>query len=431
MGSFIKQIRYVAVVVLCAVVFTLVTNCWNNDQARKWQVDSEDLIWGRIIQMQLGEKDTGFLGRYGASQKNGYLRDCFREGEIPQGEWNSYTHQSGLQGTLFGFVNLIFESFSLGGKIRWAALRFGNSVLYVSAMFLLCGWIWKKQGLLAALTALTCILFAEMSLKAMPNLYWVIWTLILPFLISAVVCDWLGKTRKWSFALLGAVLIGLPTLFRCLCGFEFVSTVMIGAELPVVWKMIEAEKSERIVWFKFAVLIGVFQLLAFAVAVGIWVIQDFLCFQSWSLVKEDILATVSKRTGAFSEWVPDNEAYIESLQVPRLSVLKLYLDQKAYLNVLSVLNLVVIAIISYVPLFIYAVVKKNFSEKVIRQGKWLAFSLISILGPASWYVLASGHSAIHKAINGVLWLFPTIPLLLSVIGGNMAVIILKLRKNRQ
>lgn len=116
MGSFIKQIRYVAVVVLCAVVFTLVTNCWNNDQARKWQVDSEDLIWGRIIQMQLGEKDTGFLGRYGASQKNGYLRDCFREGEIPQGEWNSYTHQSGLQGTLFGFVNLIFESFSLGGK---------------------------------------------------------------------------------------------------------------------------------------------------------------------------------------------------------------------------------------------------------------------------------------------------------------------------
>lgn len=131
MGSFIKQIRYVAVVVLCAVVFTLVTNCWNNDQARKWQVDSEDLIWGRIIQMQLGEKDTGFLGRYGAAQKNGYLRDCFREGEIPQGEWNSYTHQSGLQGTLFGFVNLIFESFSLGGKIRWAALRFGNSVLYV------------------------------------------------------------------------------------------------------------------------------------------------------------------------------------------------------------------------------------------------------------------------------------------------------------
>lgn len=60
MGSFIKQIRYVAVVVLCAVVFTLVTNCWNNDQARKWQVDSEDLIWGRIIQMQLGKKTLDF-----------------------------------------------------------------------------------------------------------------------------------------------------------------------------------------------------------------------------------------------------------------------------------------------------------------------------------------------------------------------------------
>lgn len=395
-------------------------------------MDSEDLIWGRVIQMQLGEKGSGFLGRYSPVPYNGYLRDYFREGEIPPGQWNSYTHQSGLHGTLFGFANLIFKSFISSGKIRWAALRFGNSVLYVSTMFFLCRWIWKKQGIVASLAALTCILFAEMSLKAMPNLYWAIWTLILPFLISAAVCEWLKKTQKRSFVLLSAVIIGLPTLFRCLCGFEFVCTVMVGAELPVVWKMLEAEKSERMAWFKFAVLVGVFQLLAFAVAVGIWAIQDVLHFQSWSLAKEDILSTVSKRTGAFSEWMPANgEVYLESLQVPRLSVLKLYLDQKAHLNVLSVFHLVVIAMISYLPLVSYAFVKKNFSEKVIRQGKWLVFSLVSILGPASWYILASGHSAIHKAINGLLWLFPTLPLLLSVIGGNVAVMASWLRKKKQ
>ena len=430
-----KRVRFLSLLFVCAAIFALVTNCWNHDLGRSWQADSEDLVWGRILMMQLGEDNGGFMGKYKPITSNGYLRECFREGGVPQGEKTTYTHQSGLQATVFGMINLVLQNI-LPPKVIWAILRAGNSVMFIALMFLLCRWIWKKVGMTAALAAASCLLLMEYSLKAMPNLYWVIWTMLLPCVASTAVCEWLERDKCGKRMLLGAVLIGLPTLLRCLCGFEFVSAVMVGAELPIVWKFLESPGEKKRFWFKFAVFTAVFQFVAFALAFGIWIIQDALHFQSWDKVKEDILATISKRTGAFSEWVPDNEAYIASLEVSRMTVLQLYLEAKIYLEAFSILDLVKCAVISFVPLAICGVWKKKTDpelvrQKLTRQGLWFLFSLISIAGPASWYVLASGHSWIHTHINGVLWLLPTAPLLMAAIAGNIAAAISLLKKKKE
>lgn len=422
----LRKVAIAAAFLFCAAVLAFATHCWNTEAGREWQADSEDLVWGRILEIQQGENHGGgFLGRYLPKGESGYMKEVFLQGAA-EGEWNAYTHQSGLQGTLYGMANLILKAFVPQTNIRWAMLRFANSVLYIAGMLLLCRWIWKKTGFAAALAGFSCVLLVEYSTKTMPNLYWVTWTLLLPFLVATAVCGWVRRDKK--HAVLGAALIGGAVLLRCLCGFEFISGVMIAAELPVLFELLCAEKEQRIFWFKWALMVAAFQLAAFALSFGIWLIQDFFYLQDWALVKEDILATIAKRTGAFSEWVPDNEAYIKSLEDPRLNVLKWYLEEKQYLNMLSILDLMKWTLISYIPLLIHGVYKKKASQELIRQGRWLIFAFASVLGPASWYVLASGHSSIHKIVNGVLWLFPTLPLLLAAIGGNIAAADAVLRK---
>ena len=425
-GCISRKIVFVAVLFFCAGLLAFSTHCWNTEASREWQVDSEDLIWGRILQIQQGENQGGgFLGRYFPMGESGYMKESFLQGAV-EGEWKSYTHQSGLQGTLYGVANLILKVFVPQTNIRWAVLRFVNSVLYIAGMLLLCRWIWQKTGFAAALTGFSCVLLAGISTETMPNLYWVTWTLLLPFLVSTAVCGWVERDRKHT--VWDAAFIGGAVLLRCLCGFEFISGVMIAAELPVFFELLCAEKEHRIFWFRWALLVAAFQLAAFALSFGIWLVQDLLYFQDWALVKEDILATIAKRTGAFSEWIPDNEAYIESLEDPRLNVLKWYLNEKLYLNMLSILDLMKWALVSYIPLLLHGIYKKKASRELIRQGRWLIFAFASVLGPASWYVLASGHSSIHKLVNGVLWLFPTLPLLLAAVGGNIAAADAVLRK---
>ena len=428
-----EKVRIFVFTFIIAVLFALVTGCWNTEAGRIWQTDSEDLIWGRILQMQQGEQGGGgFLGVYLPQGVFGYLKESFLQGSV-EGEWLPYTHQSGLQGTVYGGINLLAKIVLPQPKIRWAMLRFGNSILYIMEMLWLCRWLYKKTGFAAAIVAFSCVLFAGFSLMSMANLYWVNWTLLLPFLVSTAVCDWIAKEKR--HVVIGALLIGLATLLKSLCGFEFISSVMIAAELPVIFNLLTSERQDRRFWMQCFGIVALFQLLAFAIAFGIWLLQDYLYLQSWELMKEDVLATISKRTGLFEEWVPtDNAAYAASLQDPRLNVLKFYLTQPVYFNMFSMVHLIVAALLSYGLLLLYAGIYRNHASlakvKLKQQGKWVIFAFISVLAPASWHILASGHSSIHTHINGMLWLFPTMPVLLAVIASNIVTLDGLLRGNQ-
>ena len=429
MGKNKKTLCSAVILLLSAILITAVTGCWMTDEGWWWQSDSEDLVWGRIIEMQQGEKHGGgFLGKYlpAGEVEAGYMREAFLQGRY-EGEWLPYTHQSGLQGTFYGVVNLVLKTVVSSTTVRWAALRFGNSVLCVAVMLLMAGWIRKKVGLTAAVAGFSCVFLVSYSLMSLPNLYWVTWTLAVPFVVSAAVCEWVGREQKHLLA--GAALIGAATLLRCLCGFEFISSVMIGAELPIFWEFLCAEKQCRVFWLRMAMLAAAFQMAAFGLSFGLWVIQDFLYLQDWTLVKADVLATIAKRTGAFAEWMPADEAYAVSLQEPRLEILRWYFSEAVYAKVFSVAGLMLLAVASYIPLPVCERVFKKKSAKTARMGRWLIFAVAGVAGPASWFLLASGHSSIHRTINEVMWLFPTLPLLLAAIAGNVAALTSMLRKD--
>lgn len=416
--KYLQRMGMVIFLLACSCLFTYFTGCWGTEGGQTWQQDSEDLVWGRILQMQQGDENPGgFLGYYAPQKESGYLEQAFLNGEV-EGDYEEYTHQTGLQGTAFGIINRLLQP--LSPQSRMNILKFGNSVLLVFGMLLVCIWLGKRMGITAGVLAFSSVLLCRYSTMAMPNLYWVIWTILLPMLAAIAVCE-MTKSRE-RLSAVGIILVGIAAFIRFLCGFEYTSTVMVAAEIPVLLEWTFAEKKNRGLWVRLGLWLAVSQLSAFMAAMVIWILQDFWLLKDWNLVIQDILSTIAKRTGAFSQWMPEEDVFEQSLQVGKIQVVGRYLTEAVYMGKVSITGLVVCAAVSLLPVVIWEKMRKNSYVLTVRQLKYFALAAVSCLAPVSWYVLASGHSWIHIYVNMLLWLFPALPMLLGVIGNNIAVL---------
>ena len=421
-----KVCGLIAGVFLCAMITTYITGCYATEESLTWQMDSEDLVWGRILQMQQGDENPGaLLGTYTTPDSfAGYLKVAFLDGQI-EGEFHPYTSQSGLQGTLFGAIDLLFEKAMLDTYLRWTIFRAINAVLFVAMMLFLGLWLWRKTGILGALAAFSCSFLSTYSTMTMSNLYWVTWTMLLPMVLSAAVCEWVKEGKRRTIAAVS--LVGVSVLIRCMCGFEFISVVMVAAELPIVLEWLLAEPRERKSWFLLAVWVGLAQLAAFALAIMIWVVQ--LCLESddrRSAVSV-VVQTIAKRTGLFSQSVAENPVVLESLQASKYQVLQQYLPQKLFLDLLTIKQILSIAVVSFLPLIPFGIRDKKRVPNIVSQAKFTGLAIFSLSAPMSWFILASGHSWLHTHVNVFLWLIPSVPLLLAAAGGNVQLLIKNIR----
>lgn len=346
----------------------------------------------------------------------GYLKTAFLAGRV-EGVFNPYASQSGLQGTIFGVMNLLFEKASLNTYLRWTIFRAANAAFFVAMMLFLSLWIWRRIGVLGAVAAFSCTIFSTYSTMTMPNLYWVTWTMLLPMVLSAAACDWLKKCGRRPAV--WVTLVGISVLGRCMCGFEFVSVVMVATELPVVLEWLMAESKDRRAWFRLAVWMGIAQLAAFALAVVIWILQVYWMSGDWQMVRDAVLHTIAKRTGLFPKWAGENAAELESLKVSKLKVLLMYLPQKIFLDQFTILQIITIAAASFIPPALLGWKRSERRLELMRQAKFTGVALFSLAAPLSWHILASGHSWIHTHVNVFLWLIPAVPLLLAAAGGNL------------
>lgn len=407
-------------VLLISVIFTYISGFWISEESRNWQTDSEDLVWGRVIQMEYGIENRGaFLGRFPGLQEIGELRQQFLQERPPEGEFIPYKHQSGLQGTAFGWVNKLLKPFVHSPERRQKLLWFGNSVLFIVCMISLSIWIYREMGFLPACFSFSAVFLSQCSTMTMANLYWVSWTMLLPILAAAAACERYQKEQKFPWG--WVVVVSAAVLLRCLCGFEFVSTVMVASEIPVLFKLIKAEKSERKRWCQLAVWIGAGEMAAFAVAMGLWVGQEAFYWGNWSALYHDILETIAKRTGFLKHQVDIAPVYQESLQANRFQVVWEYFTIKVFMLKYSIIQLWEAGAVSTLIVTALAYHNKN-KTAVVSCMRNFFLAIVSSLAPISWYYLASAHSYIHTNINSILWLFPCLPLVLALIGANLALI---------
>ena len=230
-----------------------------------------------MLQMQQNQTSPGgFMGVYTQDWSDEQNRYWYRDNTpVSPQDFQAYTHQTGLQGWAFGVLNKVLSVFEDRGEVREIILYNINSILFYAATLLVCLAVWRAWGPLSALAWLCAVVFAPWPQRGMKDLYWCLWTWLLPALAGLLLCTVTrrrGKTPWWCYLLVFAA-----CMVRCMCGFEFISTFLILCEAPLVYCW---AGGDRRAWLRRMICTGFAAVGGVAAALGAWFIQGVIYFGS-------------------------------------------------------------------------------------------------------------------------------------------------------
>lgn len=370
-------------ILILFLFFLLAINYYNNafkivDSSwfKTWQSDSEELVTSSVT----NALTSGFWYNYGLL--------------------GEYTNQIGLQGMLFQLVGTWLN----WSRVHIGILHVGNVLILCVLLFVYLEWVRREFNFFTALLVYFTLFYNNWLIVSARNLYWVIYTFILPFICLLALLH-LEEKKRIQLSCKSLFCVIFITIFiKCACGFEMISTVMISMEIPIIYYAYKNEWSKKQFVRRFG-MAGIAAISAFICAVIINLIQQTFYFNSFIKAIEQFLYTVSKRTGLFNIKVA--EINQRSLEVSKWSILETYMsDGKPIIGNMHMDELCLLFLIATVLCFI----AQKYSLTIDKnRRKLLSLSLalwVSYLGPISWYILASGHSSIHTTINYMLWSLP-------------------------
>lgn len=233
------------------------------------------------------------------------------------------------------------------------------------------------------------------------NLYWVEFTWFLP-MAAGLFCLW--KLDSRICRILSYVLVLLAIMIKCLCGYEYITTVMLGAiAFPAAEffaALAQKDRKRASLLFRTIFLLGVAALLGFAAAICIHApvkSGGSLAEGIRLIVQEDVLRrTYGADLNAF-ENLPDFEQY--ALTASAWETLCKYFHFKTEVITGIGGNLFPLLCLLPAALLILDVRRKCLD---VREAAWYVVFFVTSI---SWFVLAKSHSCVHTHMNFVLWYF--------------------------
>lgn len=402
----------VAVTAVVVVVLAVVLTVWRHNGSTYltgfWDNGSQTLVFGRMLQMQQNQTSPGgFMGVYTQDWSDEQNRYWYRDNTpVSPQDFQAYTHQTGLQGWAFGVLNKVLSVFEDRGEAREIILYNINSMLFYAATLLVCLAVWRAWGPLSALAWLCAVVFAPWPQRGMKDLYWCLWTWLLPALAGLLLCAVTrrrGKTPWWCYLLVFAA-----CMVRCMCGFEFVTTFLILCEIPLCYAAAKAYFVRRdphgaLVWLGRTVGAGVSALGGVTAALALWFAQEWLCFGSAADAWQNMTRAVTDRVSL-------TDGAVRDVNVPQ--VLAQYFRESTE----PLLQLGPVSVAAW-QLLLFALLVGAVSVVVcLRRGT--AAQLVppcivwglGLAAPASWMVLSKAHAAIHTHLVPMLWHFAFVPI---------------------
>ena len=324
-----------------------------------WDTGSQTLVYGRIHQMEQGQyAPGGFLGVY------------------------------------------------TDGLARETALYWLNSTLFYAAELLAALAVWEEFGPLAAAFGFASVLLAPWLQRGMKDLYWCLWTWLLPLLAALWLCHCTrvrGKTPRGCWPLVAAA-----CMVRCMCGFEFITTFLILCEIPLCYAAAKAYFVRRdphgaLVWLGRTVGTGVSALGGVTAALALWFAQEWLCFGSAADAWQNMTRAVTDRVSL-------TDSAVRDVNVPQ--VLAQYFRESTE----PLLQLGPVSVMAWQLLLFALLVGAVSVVACLRCGT--AAQLVppcivwglGLAAPASWMVLSKAHAAIHTHLVPMLWHFAFVPI---------------------
>jgi hypothetical protein len=289
------------------------------------------------------------------------------------------------------------------------------------------------------------------------------WTWLLPTLIAAAFGR--AAVQRWPVMVALLACYGAALLVKLLCGYEFVSPVVLAAMAPIAYFGFAVGLGWTAVMGRLVAMVAV-TIVAFALSVGFHATR----FGSLSSGLAHIGALVEKRLYSVDPLTTAKEAcaddfwqdpncvplYVESLTVNTATVLTKYAAPKYMLPWFARLEAVtptahvkdamsraaaakslepvlelaraegVSDLLPYLPRLVGALLIpllllglaislwRNPRDRLAR----LSLSGLSCLAPLSWFILAKGHSYIHVETNATLWFVTFIPTSLCLLAAQ-------------
>ena len=293
--------------------------------------------------------------------------------------------QIGLQGWVAYYFARISDMLSISGGTSYYLLRLFHSTLLAAVISGICFSLYYNYNLLFAIVFYLGSILSPWLVNFSTSSYWATFTFFLPLLIGLV---WVkNKNRQALFCFLMMLSVAL----KAGCGYEYISTVMVGAVIFPIYstvKMIGKEKKTKVKRI-FAVVIK----LGFACFAGFFLVllingymrgTGNLAEGLHALYYNDVL----RRT--YGNAANYGAATAPSLNASLITVLKLYLVSSTTGRVASLLLIVNLGF------FI-----KNRKKRSTRAD--LILLLCSLAGALSWLILAKSHSHAHTHINSIVF----------------------------
>ncbi|HJD21560.1 MAG TPA: hypothetical protein H9915_07060 [Candidatus Gemmiger faecigallinarum] len=400
---------------VCAAALAVLLQNGSTYATGSWDDYSQQLVFGRMLQMQQDQSAPGgFMGVYtpdwGDSQNRYWYRD---NTPVDAADFHSYTHQSGLQGWALGVLNKIYSVFQPDGAARETMLYTTNAVLFYWLTLALCLALRRAAGWLPALGWLAAALLAPGVQTGMKDLYWCLWTWLLPALAGVLLCAATlrrGRTPCWAYLLMGAA-----CLLRCMCGFEFISSFLILAEIPLAfcWAAALAGRQPGRPWFFRMVRAGLSALGGVAAALLVWLCQGYAYYGSWGESLTNILGAAGSRIsvsdGAVRQGVTIPGVLFKYFAADATPALRLGGLEVASGPLLAAALAAAAAAAAALP----ALRRRDLLRALAPSACLWA---LAVAAPASWLILSKVHSDVHSHLIPVLFQITAVPASLALLG---------------
>lgn len=324
--------------------------------------------------------------------------------QYAKGEIEEYRSQFGLQGKVFRHI---------ARRIGYTDIISNLHLICVFSMAIVAVWIvlmlYKKYDTCLASCFYITFWLSPWVVNFARNLYWVEFTWFLP-MAAGLFCSL--KIENKVCRLVSYVVAFLTILIKCLCGYEYISVIMMGmiaflvTDFLTAWNQKDKKRQKKL--FMAILIMGFAALVGFMTALCC---HAFLRGEGnlWQGI-HDILEQDALRRINGALW---NEKLLGREKYKLLSIWEVccqYFHFPTQIIVGVDGNLFPLLCILPLVIFLYD----------YRRGKgkmeWMILYVVFFLTSISWYILAKAHSEIHTHMNYVLWYFGYVQVCFYVIG---------------
>lgn len=305
----------------------------------------------------------------------------------------AYNSQYGLQGKIFRNMARYMDEDEVIPNLNLLCAFLTASVFVLITLLLMA----KYNPLFAGCFYITFVL-SPWVVNFARNLYWVEFTWFIPMVVG-IICSLKINSRKWR---IGCYIVAFVAIAgKCLCGYEYISVVMMGLVsfmvIDLLIAIVKKDYEKAKLLFRTTFILGVIALAGFVMAICIHaplksggsIIEGIKI-----IIENDVLRrTNSADLNNFSP------IYWPSMNASVWEVCCKYFHFSTEIITGIAGNLFPILCIVPIVIFIYEYKKNKIDYQSIFM--YLFFFLTSI----SWFCLAKSHSYVHTHINYVLWYF--------------------------